>query len=143
MRRGAGFLSGSRGKMRRSPSLPAAGPKGFGLGVVSGVLAGALVGGRLPIARKREAMPEGSQHFFYVIDPEKFGDLSRFYDRIEEALAAIRQLPPEPGFDRVRLPGERQWEAEQQAKAQGVALHRQDVETLETLAAEMKLTVPW
>jgi ureidoglycolate dehydrogenase (NAD+) len=123
--------------------LPAGGPKGFGLGIVSGILAGALEGGRLPISRKRESLVEGSQHFFYVIDPEKFTELDRFYVRIEEAVKAFHQLQPAPGFERTRLPGERQWEEMQRAKEQGVRVHRKDAEMLKSLATAMGLTVPW
>lgn len=123
--------------------LPAGGPKGFGLGIVSGILAGALEGGRLPISRKRASMIEGSQHFFYVIDPEKFTELDRFYVRIDEAVNALQQLEPAPGFERTRLPGQRQWEELNRAKEQGVRVHRQDAETLKTLASGMGLRAPW
>ncbi len=122
---------------------PAAGPKGFGLGIISGILAGALEGGRLPISRKREAMVEGSQHFFYVISPEVFTELDRFYVRIEEAVNALHQLEPAPGFERTRLPGERQWEEMKRARERGVRVHQKDAETLKALAAPMGLTVPW
>lgn len=123
--------------------IPAGGPKGFGLGIVSGILAGALEGGRLPISRKRESMVEGSQHFFYVIDPEKFTELDRFYVRIDEAVKFLHQLQPAPGFERTRLPGERQWEELNRAKERGVRVHRKDAETLKSLAAKMGLSVPW
>ncbi len=123
--------------------MPAAGPKGFGLGLVSGILAGALEGGRLPIARKRGAMPDGSQHFFSVIDPEKFVEPDRFHARIQEAVTAIHNLEPAPGFERVRLPGERQWESLNRAKQEGVRVHHRDAETLKSLATPMGLTVPW
>jgi ureidoglycolate dehydrogenase (NAD+) len=122
---------------------PAAGPRGYGLGIVSGILAGALEGGRLPIARKRKAMAEGSQHFFYVIDPEKFVDMDRFHARIEEAVTLIHRLEPAPGFERVRLPGERQWEYLNTARQEGVPVHHQDAEMLKSLAAPLNLTVPW
>ncbi len=122
---------------------PAAGARGFGLGLISSVLAGALVGGKMPINRKRSALGEGSQHFFTVIDPEKFGDVDQFFQRIEEASQAIRALEPSEGFDRVRLPGERQWEAARQAEQDGVGVHRQDAETLNSLAEKMNLPVPW
>lgn len=123
--------------------LPAAGPRGFGLGIVSGVLAGALVGGRLPISRKREAMAEGSQHFVSVIDPEKFVEPDRFYARIEEALTAMRELEPAPEFEKVRIPGERQWENLNKAKTQGVPLHQTDAGTLKTLAEDLGVRIPW
>jgi LDH2 family malate/lactate/ureidoglycolate dehydrogenase len=123
--------------------MPAAGPRGFGLGLVSGILAGALEGGRLPIARNRGAMADGSQHFFYVIDPQKFVDLDRFYSRIDEAVTAIHALEPAPGFERVRLPGERQWESLRRGKQQGVPVHVKDAEMLKSLATPLGLTIPW
>lgn len=123
--------------------LPAAGPRGFGLGIMSGVLAGALVGGRLPISRKRDAMAESSQHYFSVIDPEKFIELDRFHARIDEALTAMRELEPAPEFERVRIPGERQWDNLNKAKTQGVPLHQTDAETLKALAEKLGVNVPW
>ena len=123
--------------------LPFAGPRGFGLGIVSGILAGALVGGRLPIMRKRGAMPDGSQHFFSVIDPEKFVEGEKFYARIEEAVNAIHELEPADGFDQVRLPGERQWENLNRAKTEGVPLHKKDADALTGLAEELGVSVPW
>lgn len=123
--------------------LPFAGPRGFGLGLISGILAGALVGGRLPIMRKRGALPDGSQHFFQVIDPEKFVEREKFDARIEEATAAIKELEPAEGFESVRLPGERQWACLNQAKAEGVPLHQKDAETLKTLAEALGVGIPW
>ena len=123
--------------------LPAAGPRGFGLGLVSGILAGALEGGRLPVARKREAMAEGSQHFFYVIDPDKFVERDRFESRIQEAVDAVHALTPASGFERVRLPGERQWEHLHLAGQAGISIHHQDAQMLKSLAEELGLSVPW
>jgi ureidoglycolate dehydrogenase (NAD+) len=123
--------------------LPFAGPRGFGLGIVSGILAGALVGGRMPINRKRGAMPDGSQHFFSVIDPEKFVEDEKFYARIEEAVNAIHELEPAEGFDCVRLPGERQWENLNRAKTEGVPLHKKDADALKNLAEGLGVSVPW
>ena len=53
---------------------------------------------------------DGSEHFFYAIDIRQFVDLDRFYSELESTMADIRDLPPADGFDRVRLPGELEWE---------------------------------
>src|SRR5207247_2038508 len=48
--------------------LPAAGARGYGLAFVSSLLAGPLVGGKMPIHKTRGPEVEGSEHFFYAID---------------------------------------------------------------------------
>jgi len=143
-----GWAFDAEGEPTTDPSAaktltPFSGPRGFGLGLISGILAGALVGGKLPVARKRGAMPDGSQHFFSVIDPEKFVEPEKFHARMEEALKAIRELEPAEGFDAVRLPGERQWNNLITAKKDGVPIHRDDAATIKTIAASLELDAPW
>jgi LDH2 family malate/lactate/ureidoglycolate dehydrogenase len=70
-------------------------------------------------------------------------DLERFYDRVHEAGAAIHNLEPAPGFESVRLPGERQWESINKAKGDGVPVHKQDAEMLKSLATPLGINVPW
>ena len=58
-------------------------------------------------------------------------------------MADIRKLSPAAGFDRVRVPGELEWERAQQWKREGIPIHREHAQKLEELAGSMKLTVPW
>lgn len=123
--------------------LPAAGARGYGLAVLSSILAGTLVGGKMPIHKTRGVEVEGSEHFFYVIDLAKFTDPEAYYTEMDQAFADIRALPPAPGFDQVRLPGE--LEAARFAKwsVEGIPLHRSPLILLAELAAKHKLMVPW
>jgi LDH2 family malate/lactate/ureidoglycolate dehydrogenase len=123
--------------------LPTAGARGFGLAFLSSVLAGPLVGGKMPLHKTGRPAEERSEHFFYAIDVKQFVDEERFYRELEATLAEIRNLPPADGFDRVRLPGELEWEREQEYRAQGIPLHTDHAATLKRLAEQAQVAVPW
>ena len=122
--------------------LPAAGARGFGLAILSSILAGPLVGGKMPIHKTRGVEAEGSEHFFYVIDISKFTDIDAYYTEMDQSLADIRALPPAPGFDKVRIPGELEAERFTQWSEAGIPLHRGPLQELSELAAKYKFTVP-
>jgi LDH2 family malate/lactate/ureidoglycolate dehydrogenase len=123
--------------------LPAAGARGYGLAFLSSVLAGPLVGGKMPIHKRGGVEQEGSEHFFYAIDISKFVDPEVFYAELEQSLADIRALPPAEGFDKVRLPGELEWERAERWRREGIPLHRDHLRDLAEMAESMKFSVPW
>ena len=99
--------------------LPFSAARGYGMAFLSSVLAGPLVGGRMPLHKTTYVSTEGSEHFFYAIDVKQFVDLDRFYGELDTTMAEIRALPPAEGFDRVRLPGELEWERSHRWKRKG------------------------
>src|SRR5207249_4531539 len=110
--------------------LPAAGPRGYGLAFLSSILAGSLEGGKMPLHKTRSPEAEGSEHFFYAIDVSKFGEIDRYYDEIGQTMADIRTLNTQPGFNRVTLPGELEWERAQRWRTDGIPLHRDHLREL-------------
>lgn len=123
--------------------LPAAGARGFGLAFVASVLAGALVGRKMPLHKSWNIPRDGSEHFFYAVDIGRFVQPDRFYAEIDRTAAEIRALPPAEGFDRVRLPGEWEHERAERWRREGIPFHRDHVSKLEDLAVAMQLAVPW
>ncbi|MSR60030.1 MAG: Ldh family oxidoreductase [Planctomycetaceae bacterium] len=123
--------------------LPASGARGYGLAFVSSILAGPLVGGRMPLHKSARTEAEGSEHFFYAIDISKFVEIETFYDEIERTMADIRALPPTEGFGRVTLPGELESERAERWAREGIPLHRDHLRELGEVAAKMKIAVPW
>lgn len=123
--------------------LPAAGARGYGLAILSSILAGTLVGGKMPIHKTRGVEAEGSEHFFYAVDISKFTDLDTYYAEMDQSLADIRALPPAPGFDRVRIPGELEAERYAQWSETGIPLHREPLQELADLATKYKIPLPW
>jgi ureidoglycolate dehydrogenase (NAD+) len=123
--------------------LPASGARGYGLAFLCSVLAGPLVGGRMPLHKTRSPELDGSEHFFYCLDPAAFGDPERFYRELDATTNEIRALQPAEGFDRVRLPGELEWERSEKWRREGIPLHREHVTRLEELAGTMNVPLPW
>ena len=122
--------------------LPAAGARGFGLAFLCSVLAGPLVGRKMPIRKKRDPYLEGSEHFFYVIDPTFFGDLEKFHSELGLASDEIRGLAPANGFDKVRLPGELEHERSERWLVDGIPIHRDHADALRRLGESLKLAAP-
>ena len=123
--------------------LPASGARGFGLALLSSVLAGSLVGRRMPLHKPRDPFLEGSEHFFYAIDPAQFGEPDRFYDELEATVAGIRALQAVDGADKVRIPGELESERAERWQAAGIPMHRDHVKSLEQLATLAQINLPW
>ena len=70
--------------------LPFSAARGYGMAFLSSVLAGPLVGGRMPLHKTTYVSTEGSEHFFYAIDVKQFVDLDRFYGELDTTMAEIR-----------------------------------------------------
>ena len=83
--------------------LPAAGPKGSGLGLCIELLAGAMVGAA--VADKAAARSWGN--LVVAVDPALLGDAAEFKERVAGVLAAVKALPPAVPGRPVLLPGER------------------------------------
>jgi LDH2 family malate/lactate/ureidoglycolate dehydrogenase len=127
--------------------LPAAGPKGTALGLAVEILTGALSGGiagpDVGSIFETWDRPVGASHCFLVLDPSRFTSVTGFAERVDRTLLAIRTSPPAPGFDRVRVPGDRAAEAAREADREGIRLSMLTTEQLGSLADEFGLLRPW
>jgi LDH2 family malate/lactate/ureidoglycolate dehydrogenase len=123
--------------------FPAGGTRGYGLGLVAGVIAGALSAGQFPSRRHRYDPSHDSEHSFMAVSVEHFVPHHQFLDEVDEAIAACQRTPPLDGFDRVRLPGELEWEREQKWRAEGIPLHREHLNRLATVAQKLGVSMCW
>ncbi|MCZ6679683.1 MAG: Ldh family oxidoreductase [Candidatus Poribacteria bacterium] len=128
--------------------LPAAGPKGSALAMVMDVLCGPLSGGLMGINKKYQpgdAPPEklATAHFFLAINIASLTSVEEFKAEIDRQIRMTRQAKPRKGFDRVTLPGEIEWELTQERRANGIPLHKSQLQNLEALAGELGVPVPW
>jgi LDH2 family malate/lactate/ureidoglycolate dehydrogenase len=123
--------------------FPAGGTRGYGLALVAGLLTGALSGGQFPSRRHRYDPSNDSEHSFTAIAIDNFVPRDQFLNEVDEAIGACRRTEPLAGFDRVRLPGELEWEKEQRCHATGLALHRDHLKRLSDMAQKLGVAVCW
>ncbi|MGH6897806.1 MAG: Ldh family oxidoreductase [Geminicoccaceae bacterium] len=121
--------------------LPIGGYKGYGLGLMFGILAGILNGaacGRDTIDFNADfTTPTNTGQFVVAIDVGAFLDLAAFKRQIDTVWDTMKSSALLPGFDEIRLPGERTHGVEQERRARGVPLHPALDRTLAGLAAEL------
>jgi len=111
-----GWMVGPDGKPLTDPArksdgflLPIGGPKGFGLsvaiGLMAGVLNGAAFGSDVVNFTNDTTSSTNTGQFVMALDPAAFG-ISDFGKRAEHVFDEMRASPPLPGYDPVRMPGE-------------------------------------
>jgi LDH2 family malate/lactate/ureidoglycolate dehydrogenase len=116
--------------------------------MIMDVLCGPLGGGLMGINKAynpRNAPHEkiATAHFFFAINVASLTSVDQFKEEMDEQIRTTRKAEPRKGFDRVTLPGEVEWELTQERRANGIPLHKSQVESLETLADELDVLVPW
>ena len=84
--------------------------KGYGLGLISGLLAGPLLGGAKVGKASGQAVKEGHYdkgELLIAIDPAAFGDPALFRTIVEVHIAEIKAVKKAPGVEEIRVHGER------------------------------------
>jgi ureidoglycolate dehydrogenase (NAD+) len=140
-----GWLVGEDGRPTDDPAAypehatlaPAAGHKGYGLGLMIEALAGALTGAGMTwqirswLGDDRSA-PTHHGAAFVVLDATAIHpDLPA---RIEALVDEVHDAPRADGVDRLYVPGEMEWERLERATSEGVALPPDVVSSLEEAA---------
>jgi LDH2 family malate/lactate/ureidoglycolate dehydrogenase len=104
--------------------LPIGGPKGFGLALMFGFLAGTLNGaafGRDVIDfNADDSSATNTGQAVVAVDPAVFGDVAAFRAQVEVVRRDMTGSALRPGFDSIRLPGERALAERRQRLAEGV-----------------------
>lgn len=112
-------------KGRKGSLIPIGGPKGSGMAIVvdilSGILSGAGYGPHLHDLYEFDA-PQGVGHFMGAIDISHFIDLDTFKDTLSAMISEIKALQTAPGFDEIRLPGERSLNLIEKNRKEGIEL---------------------
>ena len=121
--------------------LPIGGPKGFGLALVFGLLAGTLNGaafGRDVIDfNADDSSPTNTGQFILALDIKAFGDVAAFKSRVDAIRAEMKSSPLRPGFEAIRLPGERALATRQERSALGVPLGEPMLADLDRIAQSL------
>ena len=134
-KRGDGFL------------LPIGGPKGFGLSVAIGLLAGVLnsaaFGSDVVEFTSDTTSETNTGQFVMALDVTAFGlTADGFAEAAARVFAEMRASEPLPGHAPVRLPGDGKTAAAEKRRAEGVALNPALQKDLRALASEYGLPDP-
>ena len=110
------------------------GHKGFALGIVAELLAGALSGAGCTGKEKEET---GNGIYFQAINIAALIPYDEFIETVQEQIAWVKSARPQPGVSEVLFPGEPEYRTAQQRGADGIpvedSIWQEMVETADSL----------
>lgn len=125
--------------------LPLGGAKGSGMSLLFELITSVLVGS--PIVESfHGGGPEARRHrqnaLVIALDPAAFGDADDFRDHVDATVDALKALPVADGAAGIFVPGERSSAVAVTRSAEGVPIAPKVWASLETLAAQLGVTMP-
>ena len=121
--------------------MPIGGPKGYGLALMIDVLAGMLSGSQYgPEIRTfhQLAGPTGVGVFTLAVEIERFMPLGQFTALFRTYLESIKASRKAKGVTRIYLPGEIEYEKEQQSLSEGIEVSQATAGKLNALLEKFK-----
>jgi LDH2 family malate/lactate/ureidoglycolate dehydrogenase len=121
--------------------LPIGGAKGYGLALMFGLLAGTLNGAKFGRAlvdfNADRATPTNTGQLIVAVDIAAFMDVAAFKREVDRVWSEMKSSPTMPGFDEVRLPGERSAEIEAERARDGIPVGPELARQIDRLAEEL------
>lgn len=143
----------ARGELTTDPAVAASllplggaafGFKGAGLAGVVEILSASLSGmthgfRMLPMSGSDMSTPRGVGHFFLVMHPGAFIDLTEYEQAITAYLEDLR-VQPALGGEEMMAPGDREWRCQARRDAEGIPLDPANLAAYNRLAEELDLS---
>jgi L-2-hydroxycarboxylate dehydrogenase (NAD+) len=124
--------------------LPIGGPKGYGLALMIGLLAGTLNGaafGRDVVDYTVDSKtPSNTGQSIVAVNIAAFADVPSFKQQVDEVWDVMKSSPTLPGVDEVRLPGEHSEQIYRERMAHGVPLSDTQRKVLDELADRLGIS---
>ena len=119
--------------------------KMLGIAHVANIMSGTLGGQMLAEFDRRNVRYAGANQsgFYMAIDIERFVPLQAFKDDMDHLMEEVSKMKPFPGFTEASLPGGRAWKKERAYLREGIPISATAMKSLERLAEEFGLPVPW
>jgi len=124
--------------------LPMGGPKGFGLALLTEILTGVISGGQY--SKTVDSMydmeeKQSISHFMLAIDVSFFGDLDDYVSRVENLESFVKDSKKAPGVEEIYLPGEMEFNREEESKKTGVPVEEKVLNELRQLAEDLDINI--
>ena len=143
-----GWMVGRDGQPLTDPSrqkegflLPIGGPKGYGLALVIGLLAGVLNSAAFTSDvvdfTADTSSPTNTGQFIAAISLEAFAEPAAFKAEVDVHLRRLKESTSLPGHDPVRIPGDGRDAICRERSDLGIPLHANLVQTLSSIAEEL------
>jgi LDH2 family malate/lactate/ureidoglycolate dehydrogenase len=143
-----GWMVGRDGQPLTDPTrrdegflLPIGGPKGYGLamaiGLLAGTLNGAAFGSDVIDFTADTSSTANTGQFVAAISVSAFGDPARFGATVDSVFDEMRGSAPLPGHDPVRIPGEGREAMREERAANGIPLHANLRKEISAIAGEL------
>ena len=125
--------------------VPIGGPKGYGLALMIGLLAGTLNGaafGRDVVDYTVDSKtPSNTGQSIVAVNIAAFADVPSFKQQVDEVWDVMKSSPTLPGVDEVRLPGEHSEVIYHERMAHGVPLSDTQRKVLDELADRLGISL--
>lgn len=143
-----GWMVDRQGKPLTDPNrasegflMPIGGPKGYGLalmlGLLAGTLNGAAMGKDVVDFTTDHVTPTNTGQFIAALDISAFADVAEFKADVDEIYGQMKGSATMGGFAEVRVPGESAWTIAQERRVKGIPLPAELMKALDTLAKEV------
>lgn len=124
--------------------LPIGGPKGYGLamaiGLIAGTLNGAVFGKDVVNFSKDTVTATNTGQFVVAISIEAFGDIDTFKSSADTIFSTMRNSTALPGREPVRIPGQERGVTFAERSQNGIPLHPNLVKVLASIAEELNIS---
>ena len=125
---------------REGPMLPIGEYKGYGLSLVTDVLAGVMTGALFGMDVFQDDSNYDVGHFMLAVDPAAMMSEGEFQTRLAQLVAQVKSAPAIDAGRPVLLPGEVEFGRMEQRGEAGIPVSRETVAQLRTLAAGLDVT---
>jgi LDH2 family malate/lactate/ureidoglycolate dehydrogenase len=121
--------------------MPIGGPKGYGLalmlGLLAGTLNGAAMGKDVVDFTTDHVTPTNTGQFIAALDIAAFADVAEFKADVDDIYEQMKGSATMGGFSEVRVPGESAWSIARTRRDSGVPLPPELVKALDAVAKEV------
>ena len=129
----------------RGSVVPMAGYKGYGIALVTEILASVLPGAALSVEMPRAFLEAGSSmldswgsgHLAMAINLEAFADPEDFKTEVDRLVTYMKETPLAEGADSILVPGEPEWSTRRHRMRNGIRLNATVASQLDAFAQEI------